>query len=1497
MPNFLQSIWLNKSKTAIIVSGISIISILSGSLILPNSQTNNATNITYNEKGQKVASAAGEQSIAPGGSLTMTYDYANSNAGEGGDATNHGLLAINIGSPFIIDVNSITDTFDTNGDGVLNASDITAKVCPSVVNTDVNDIGNFAGVLSYRPYSAKSETTCGGATDRGPIDFSGAGQMGQIKFKITLKPDILTTSRPASSPARNYVVNDVLTVTRNEGISAKVTTWIGATNAVLKEVTVDNLFIISPVPTNPLTLANISDGSCWEGELQNTTPIRVGSPSTCVFPLSGGTNGGQGGYSIPADFVLRLDNAASTATNANCLVKQTTTTSGIYNLECTNVPSTSATPGIQPITITAGGQTGQKGTVSLATPVNADTISSIVCSPNPQVLGTPVNCTVNLTGASPFIPSDFKLKIGTSVATNCSVTGLVNSNSFTCTGITTSGNTIPNGEPSAVFPIYQSDDNFTTSEGTQTLTPIINPVQNSNITSASCEPTTLYLNGTPATTTCTAQLDSNNLNGAVNFTLADMEQNCFAAVVSGQNTATCTITPTMASPAAGTPVSASVAESTGNPVSAGTLNILNIGDPVATTASPITGTVGSPMPNIPLTNSNVPNGTPVTFTPEGCTTGIAGTISNNTWAPATSTNIPDCALTNSRTGTLSAPNFPSVSVPTNFLPKPTIGTPLATTASPITGKIGNPMPNIPLTNSNLPTTTVVTFTPNGCTTAISGNVQNGTWVPATDSTIPNCATTGPQTGTLESNGLADVTVPTNFSPADTLGTVSASPITGIVGITPMPNIPLNGNTLPDGTSATFTPAGGTPIQGTIQNNSFVPSNGALIPANATIGSQNGVLSSDGVPSVNVPTNFSQPTLGTVAPGTILTGIPGQPFNQSIPLVGSNLPNGTPATFTPEGCTTTNVISGTIQNGDFVPTAGQTLPSCATTGAQTGTLTSPLTPNQSADVPTNFNQSTTPISDPGVNVGDAIEAINCIPDPTTSGSTVTCSGQLKSPYVQPVSNSPLKVKLDNTGATEAICTFNTNATFTCATANVGTGTGVKPVLASSGQNTFTPTPETITVNAKEITQPDLPNIGKNDASDPFVTFDCANNNTAIAGQTGYTCTGTLKNEYTLPTAGLKVGVGVAPTGICLAGTTTGTVNCTNVPVTQTAGQTPLKAQIGTGNPADTSTMITVQPKPTLGTTNTTVSGQVGTPLPSIPLPNTTLADNTVVTFTPEGASPISGSIIPVNGVKTWVPSNTPNIPSNVVIGQSTGTLEVPADTSITPLVVSTNFTPAPTIGNPTGGGLSGPIGQPVLGTVPLSGNLPNGTTATYQNSTACVIPGTIQNGAFVPNAGNVPTGCPLGVNTGGTITAVGQTATNIPTNFSAPVMDGTILINSIAGTNNYKNIVFTPDKATPTIFGTGDLGIKTLDIGFTPVDCTIKFRPTKTPTATWTNLLITMVGNTCNAILPAANQEAIPWWDYEVRYSAPDGQKYGENGSYFFNYGAMITLDSNAVKIP
>lgn len=84
------------------------------------------------------------------------------------------------------------------------------------------------------------------------------------------------------------------------------------------------------------------------------------------------------------------------------------------------------------------------------------------------------------------------------------------------------------------------------------------------------------------------------------------------------------------------------------------------------TASQITGTVGGDLPQIPTTGGNIPNGTGATFTPEGCTTGIAGTIQNGVFVPTAGAQIPSCALSGQRTGVLQITNGPSINVSTNF---------------------------------------------------------------------------------------------------------------------------------------------------------------------------------------------------------------------------------------------------------------------------------------------------------------------------------------------------------------------------------------------------------------------------------------------------------------------------------------------------------------------------------------------------------------------------------------------------------------------------------------------------------------------------------------------------------------------------------------------------------------------------------------------------------------------------------------------------------------
>jgi hypothetical protein len=70
----------------------------------------------------------------------------------------------------------------------------------------------------------------------------------------------------------------------------------------------------------------------------------------------------------------------------------------------------------------------------------------------------------------------------------------------------------------------------------------------------------------------------------------------------------------------------------------------------------------------------------------------------------------------------------------------------------------------------------------------------------------------------------------------------------------------------------------------------------------------------------------------------------------ITLTGSNLLDGTVATFTPTG--TTTPITGKITGGVFTPDAGQIIPMGTTTGTSTGVLKSVGVPDLT--VPTNFS---------------------------------------------------------------------------------------------------------------------------------------------------------------------------------------------------------------------------------------------------------------------------------------------------------------------------------------------------------------------------------------------------------------------------------------------------------------------------------------------------------------------------------------------------------------
>jgi hypothetical protein len=193
----------------------------------------------------------------------------------------------------------------------------------------------------------------------------------------------------------------------------------------------------------------------------------------------------------------------------------------------------------------------------------------------------------------------------------------------------------------------------------------------------------------------------------------------------------------------------------------------------------------------------------------------------------------------------------------------------------------------------------------------------------------------------------------------TLGTAPSTAITGTVGSS-LPNITLIGTNLPAGAAATFTPAGGTAITGSISNNVFTPNSPATISSGSLPGPRTGVMSvtnPTGVASLNIPTNFSPaivitptPTIGSVA-NTItnpITGSIGGNFG-SIPLIGNTFTNGTPATFTPAGATT--AIQGAILNGNFVANQNQPIPAGTLTGPRTGVL---MVSGNSLNVPTNFS---------------------------------------------------------------------------------------------------------------------------------------------------------------------------------------------------------------------------------------------------------------------------------------------------------------------------------------------------------------------------------------------------------------------------------------------------------------------------------------------------------------------------------------------------------------
>jgi YVTN family beta-propeller protein len=596
-------------------------------------------------------------------------------------------------------------------------------------------------------------------------------------------------------------------------------------------------------------------------------------------------------------------------------------------------------------------------------------------------------------------------------------------------------------------------------------------------------------------------------------------------------------------------------------------------------------------------------------------------------------------------------------------------------------------------------------------------------------------------------------------PCATFG--SANTITGIKNY-PFPNIPLNGNTVADNTIATFTPSGSsTIIQGKIINNRFVPNPNQNIPADVVIGNSNGVLKSNGISDLTIPTDFVIGTLGD-EPVTI-GGMVGDYF-PFFNLPGANLPD---SLFNPPGTEIKITFTGTDKfllgklQGSYFSSVKYFYPSGripldATIGPSSATLSVPSDPLIAPKIiTTNFTDSSVSqninaqiklsiLRETDQNTyfydqnHDAIVNFQVTFDRpidpnsfSTSDIAIQSWQNISNTYVN---NRCVPVKLTSnpeypTRVFDFVLNCGKNGPafdilITIPQGTISNGSVINDlieynngyhVVVDSNQNEFLDSPDLIDPNYITV---DIPFINQSNINNFTITGKC--NNTYyehkiyidVTGERGnVTCDATNNYSYT-PTIPLP----------------NSSLNCTITPNNDckyyaTMYSDPGQIVYGATNYSFVQTLGSYTGSP--------ITGIKGSPFPTIFLNGGNLPDNTVSTLSLSSSTTvIQGTIAGGN----FIPNPNQTIPNDIVLGNSNGIL---SSNNVPDLIIATNFS-TPNIGT-TYNPIQGYLDETFPNVQLRDSTIASGTSATLTlNGSATTIYGTILSGngtQFYPNNGS------------------------------------------------------------------------------------------------------------------------------------------------------------------